>query len=379
MSPRNAGTPAEGCAIIDDPMHLDIGEHHKSAGPRTMRAARWHGRRDIRVGDIPVPDVTAGQVLVRVERVGLCGTDLEEYLEGPVDIPVVTPHPGSGIVAPLTLGHEVVGTVAECPGGELAPGQRVIPDVVVGCGHCWWCARHQTGLCPQLAVRGLQCDGGLAIYLAADAGTCVLVPKTTPVDVAAFAEPASVAVRALRKAGDIAGATAAIIGGGTIGLLTAQVARARGAARVIIVEPRKERRAIAEALGLSEVIGPDQVPALIRSGRGADVVLECAGNQPAMDTALALCRAGGTVVAIGTPGTPLTLPMRSVVLAEKRIVGSAAHLWDEDVAAAVAMLGSGLLQTGPLLTAVISLENVVRDGFERLARDPLAMKILVAP
>lgn len=344
-----------------------------------MRAARWHGRRDIRVGDVPVPEVTAGQVLVRVERVGLCGTDLEEYLEGPVDIPSVTPHPGSGMVAPLTLGHEVVGTVVQCPGGEIAPGARVIPDVVVGCGRCWWCARHQTGLCPQLAVRGLQCDGGLATYMAADAGTCVIVPDMTPVDVAAFAEPASVAVRAIRKAGDVTGATAAIVGAGTIGLLTAQVAKARGAARVVIVEPRKERRDIAAALGLSEVIAPDLVPVLARSGRGADVVLECAGNQPAMDAALALCRAGGTVVAIGTPGAPLTLPMRSVVLAEKRIVGSAAHLWDEDVAAAVAMLSGRLLRTEPLLTDVISLANVVEDGFERLARDPLALKILVAP
>lgn len=344
-----------------------------------MRAARWHGRRDIRLVDVPVPEVTAGQVLVRVERVGLCGTDLEEYLEGPVDIPVVTPHPGSGMTAPLTLGHEVVGTVAECPGGEIVPGTRVVPDVVVGCGQCWWCERHQTGLCPQLAVRGLQCDGGLATYLAADAGTCVIVPDMTPVDVAAFAEPTAVAVRAMRKAGDIAGATVAIVGAGTIGLLTAQVAQARGAARILVVEPRKERRDIAASLGLPEVIGPDAVAALAKAGRGADVVLECAGNQPAMDTALALCRAGGTVVAIGTPCTPLTLPMRSVVLAEKRILGSAAHLWDEDVAAAVALLGSGLLRTEPLLTDVIPLERAVEDGFERLARDPLALKILVAP
>ena len=346
---------------------------------RRMRAARWHGRRDIRLDEVPVPRVARGRVLVRVERVGLCGTDLEEYLEGPVDIPVAAPHPGSGVMAPLTLGHEVVCTVAECPGGELAPGTRVIPDVVVGCGRCWWCARHQTGLCPQLAVRGLQCDGGLATWLAADADTCVVVPDNTPVDVAAFAEPGAVAVRAMRKAGDVSGATVAIIGAGTIGLLTAQVAKARGAVRVVVVEPRKERRDIALALGFKDVIGPEQVPALGDGGRGADVVLECAGNQAAMDSALTACRAGGTLVAVGTPAAPLTLPMRSVVLAEKRILGSAAHLWDEDVAAAVAMLSGGLLQTGPLLTAVIPLEKVVSEGFERLARDPVALKILVAP
>ena len=165
--------------------------------PEVMQAARWYGPRDVRVEEIPVPRPDAGEVLVAVERTGLCGSDLEEYREGPTAIPADA--------VPLVLGHEVVGTVVESPSGNPSVGTRVVPDVVVGCGHCWWCARHQEGLCPQLLVRGQQQSGGLADFMIACAATCTPVPAGMDLDVAAFAEPTAVAVRALRKAGDLAG------------------------------------------------------------------------------------------------------------------------------------------------------------------------------
>jgi (R,R)-butanediol dehydrogenase/meso-butanediol dehydrogenase/diacetyl reductase len=94
-----------------------------------MAAARWYGVRDVRVDEVRTPVPLVGEVLVRVDRVGLCGSDLEEYRGGPVGIPQDA--------VPLILGHEVVGTVVACPGGELTIGTRVVPDVVVGCGRCW--------------------------------------------------------------------------------------------------------------------------------------------------------------------------------------------------------------------------------------------------
>ncbi|WP_158290947.1 zinc-dependent alcohol dehydrogenase [Kribbella antiqua] len=306
---------------------------------------------------MPVP--AAGQVLVEVERVGLCGTDLEEYLDGPIDAR-----------PPVILGHEIIGRVAECPGGELAVGTRVVPDVVAGCGTCWWCLRHQPGLCPQLAVLGLQRDGGLAEYMLAEATTCVVIPDDLSPNVAVFAEPAAVAVRALRKAGDLTGARIAVVGLGTIGNLVVQLAAASGAVEVHGIDPSPDRRALAARANF--VTAPGLVGQY-------DVVVECAGTQAAVTSALELTRPGGTVVLVGTGAEQLQFPVRDVVLREKRILGSAAHVWDEDVAAAVALLAREVLEPKPLVSKVIDLDSVVAEGLDALASDPELLKIIVAP
>ncbi|QBI54573.1 zinc-dependent alcohol dehydrogenase [Streptomonospora litoralis] len=347
----------------------------------TMPALRWHGPRDLRLDTVAVPEPGPGTVLVAVERVGLCGTDLEEYTDGPVQIPAAAAHPLSDRRAPVVLGHEVVGRVAACPGGELRTGARVVPDVVVGCGRCWWCGRHQPGLCPTGAVRGLQDDGGLAHYMAADAARAVEVPEHVPADAAGFAEPLSVAVRALRKAGDLSGACVAVLGAGTIGLLTAAVAAARGAGRVLAVDPVATRRRLAEGFGAAAA-PPDGAADLVGDascGRGADVVVECSGTPPAAAQAPLLARRGGTVVLVGTPPPGTGIAVREVVAREQRVLGSVAHIWDEDTAAAVALLSRGTIDPSPLLSAVVRLEDAVHGGFERLLRDRDALKVLVAP
>ncbi|WP_433892656.1 zinc-dependent alcohol dehydrogenase [Streptomyces sp. CA-111067] len=337
-----------------------------------MPAARWYAPRDVRTEQVPVPVPLPGQVLVAVERTGLCGSDLEEYREGPVAIP-----PSA---VPITLGHEVVGTVVECPGGEIALGTRVVPDVVVGCGRCWWCARHEEGLCPDLLVRGQQQDGGLARFMAADAATCVRVPDDLDVEVAAFAEPAAVAVRALRKAGDLSGAVVCVQGAGTVGQLIVQAALAAPATRVVAVDPVPGRRKLAQGFG-AVACAPDEAVDVVRSlsgGRGADVVLECAGVPSAPAASVAVSRRGATVVLVGFRHATLALPWLDVVLGERRLVGTAAHVWDTDVAPAVALLARGVLDPRPLHTATVPLGRAP-EAFERLDTDPSALKLLVAP
>jgi (R,R)-butanediol dehydrogenase / meso-butanediol dehydrogenase / diacetyl reductase len=190
---------------------------------QTMRAARWHNRRDVRIEEVPVPTPRADQVLVEVEWCGICGTDLEEYRDGPVNIPLEE-HPLTRHKAPITLGHEIVGKVVEAARDGSGPpeGARVIPDVVLGCGECWWCQRHEEGLCERGAVVGLHADGGLAQYVVATASTCVAVRPDLDAKVAALTEPTSVAVRALRKVPDPLGSSLLVIGAGTIGLLVIQ-------------------------------------------------------------------------------------------------------------------------------------------------------------
>ena len=340
--------------------------------PETMQAVRWHGPRDVRVEHIRVPHPADGEILVAVERAGVCGSDLEEYRAGPVAI-----RPKA---VPLVLGHEVVGTVVDSPSGTPAVGTRVVPDVVVGCGRCWWCLRHQEGLCPDLRVRGQQQDGGLAQFMIADAATCVTVPPDMNLDVAAFAEPTAVAVRALRKAGDLTGCAITVVGGGTVGHLIAQAALAGPCASVTVVDPVPHRRNMAAAVGatVADLADASDRIAALTGGRGADVVFECSGAATAPAEAVRLSRRGGTVVLVGFRAGHLTLPWLDVVLHERHLIGTAAHLWDVDVAGAVALLARGSVDPRLLHSGTVPLDQAT-DAFTRLDTDPSITKLLLVP
>ncbi|HVK23160.1 MAG TPA: alcohol dehydrogenase catalytic domain-containing protein [Actinokineospora sp.] len=328
-----------------------------------MLAARWFGRGDIRVEDVAPRPLRDDELLVKVHFCGICGTDLEEYRHGPLIIPTERPDPQSGRMAPLTLGHEVVGEVAVAAADGSGPpvGTHVVPDVVNGCGTCWWCLRHEDGLCRTLSVPGQQDDGGLAEYMVARARTCVPVPSGLSTADAVLAEPAAVAVRAVRKAPEILGATAVVIGGGTIGQLTAQAALAAGAARCWLVDPSDYRRSFAEARSAVRACAPDDLDAVVAElgEPGVDVVLECSGAPGQVERAVTLVRPGGTVVAVGLGGGPHTLPAADLVLGERRLVGSAAHVWDVDVAQAVGFLADGRLNADGLVTHRVPLRDLV--------------------
>jgi len=346
-----------------------------------MRAARWHAARDVRVDTVPVPTAGPGQALVRVERVGLCGTDVEEYLHGPLDVPVDAPHPRSGAQAPLSQGHEVVGVVADCPDRPDWVGRRVIPDVVEGCLQCWWCDHHEQGLCPELVVLGMHAPGGLAEFMLCRSATLVEVPVHVEPDIAAFAEPVAVAVRALAKAGDVRGATVVVVGAGVVGNLIAQVAGAAGA-QVVVQDPAPQRRALALTSGAVVAAADASESAGVvlgaTPGRLADVVFECAGRDESFADAIALTRSGGLVVLVGLSATTPTLPWRELVLGEKRLVGTAAHMWDTDVATAVDLLAGGIVDPRPLVSRTVTLDAVA-DVLEELAAPNDLAKVLVDP
>lgn len=336
-----------------------------------MRAARWYAAGDVRVDEVPVPVPHEDEALVEVSWCGICGSDLEEYADGPVVIPR----------GPLTLGHEVVGRVVRpAPDGSgPGAGTRVVVDVVDGCGRCWWCLRHEEGLCPDLRVRGLSADGGLAGQMSARAARLVPVPDALPDDLAALAEPLAVAVRALGKCGSVLGRTVAVLGGGTVGQLVARVARAVGAAHVVVVDPQESRRWIADEAGADLVLAPeDRALAAALSPTGVDIVIECAGRPGLAAVAVALVRRGGTVVLLGVTPGPSTLDLLDLVLGEKVVLGSAAHRWDDDVRTAVHLLASGTVRVDDLVTARIPLAEVVTQGLHVLRDRPSeALKILV--
>jgi 2-desacetyl-2-hydroxyethyl bacteriochlorophyllide A dehydrogenase len=345
--------------------------------PTHMKTLRWHGQLDLRFETIATPTPKDGELLLAVERVGICGTDKQEFVAGPIAIPTESP-PLNGSTAPLALGHEIVGKVARCPGGEWPEGIRVIPDVVRGCGRCWWCVRREEGLCPDLVVLGLQAQGGLAEYMVVDAARCVPIPSHVNVNDAAFAEPISVAVRALNKVGTDSGRTIAIVGAGVIGSLVAQLALHRGFKTPTLIDPVEFRRTLAQNLGFDSFAPEDLGKTLQKTQNlGYDVVVECAGTQSSVNIACQLVRSGGKVVLVGTGSDQMSIPIRHIVHAEISFCGSAAHMWDVDTSEAVKLLADGNMNVSPLLTDVVPLSEALAGGFMRLVEDDSVIKILI--
>ncbi|MGC5170093.1 zinc-dependent alcohol dehydrogenase [Microbacterium sp. DT81.1] len=340
-----------------------------------MRAARWTGRRAITVQVVPVPRPRTHEALIRVLWTGVCGSDVEEYLHGPVVI-----------AGEITLGHEIVGTVeaAAEDGSGPSAGTVVVVDVVTGCGRCYWCERHEEGLCAELSVTGQHVDGGLAEFVVGRADRLIPVPVGVPPVHAALAEPLAVAVRAARKAGALIGRGALIVGGGTVGMLLAQVLKAGGASPVVVVEPATSRRRIIESWGIATAwadTAAERAEAVrgLFPDRGVDIVAECSGRKGMTAEAVRLVRRGGTVILLGVLPEEEKVDVLDVVLGEKVIVGSAAHMWDDDVSVGIEMLAAGLVDVAPMITHREHLSNV-SGAFEMLTEQGnTVIKMVIGP
>jgi len=343
-----------------------------------VEAVRWHARDDVRVEEVPPPPPPGpGEVQLRVSWCGICGTDLEEWQDGPLFIPVGAPHPVTGARAPIVLGHEFVGVVTAVGPGVTEPalGQRAAVDTIVYCGTCHWCRRGEVIRCPSLGALGLHADGGLAGLCNAPARMCLPVPDSVPDDDAALAEPLAVAVRALRRGRLQPGERVAIVGAGAVGLMALQAAIAFGAESAVVIEPLPERRALAMRLGADR-----HVPAGDAAAVDADVAVECAGSPAAVETAVQALRAGGRAVVLGIGTRPVTVPPLDLVIGEKSIVGSLSHVWDEDFRIALGLLGRGAVQAAPLISDRIPLSAAVSGGLALLRDEPgKHVKILVQP
>lgn len=352
-----------------------------------VRAARWFGPGDVRVIDVPDPTPGALDVVVDVAWCGICCTDLEEYLHGPVSIPVAGPHPLTGHRAPVTLGHEFVGTVASVGSGSstLTVGTPVIVETALSCGRCPYCRDGQPPLCTAWATIGLHTDGGIAEQVVVPEASCLPLPDGLALRDAALVEPTEVAVRAVAKADIREGQTVAVVGGGTVGLLVLQVACAAGARGAYVSEPLAERRALASRLGATACVDPgepDWAQPIIDGcdGVGPHVVFECAGAPGTLDVAVRLARKGGRVVLVALYPEPVRLDALDLIVGEKQLFGTVQHQRDTDLRRAVDLLAHGVVNVRPLVTDTVPLSRAVEDGLDALAKRPdRHLKILVDP
>jgi (R,R)-butanediol dehydrogenase/meso-butanediol dehydrogenase/diacetyl reductase len=349
-----------------------------------MRAAVYHGTADVRVEDVSPPGEPApGELLIEVTRAAICGTDAGEYTHGPRMIPLHQPHPATGHVGPLILGHEFVGRVAVLGDGvdSLRVGDRVACGAGVSCGRCGWCKAGRTNLCASYYTLGLNVAGGLAEAVSSPAGICHVVPDSVDDEAAAMAQPLAVAIHALERGGVREGQTLAVIGVGGIGSFVVGAAAARGLRRLIAIDVDPARLVAARSLGADEVIdaGAEDVAASVREvtdGDGADVVIECSGASVSPTSAIHAARRGGRVVILGLQQAPPPVDLFDAALREVDLATTVAHVCDTDLPAALGVLASTDLAQH-VLDRVIPVSEIVEQGLVPLAEGRAGGKIVV--
>ncbi|MCY4475619.1 MAG: alcohol dehydrogenase catalytic domain-containing protein [Chloroflexi bacterium] len=350
-----------------------------------MKALRIHGNKDIRMEDLPEPNPGIGEAKLRITNTSICATDIEEWQYGPLWTQHGGPNPISGQEMPLILGHEISGHVAELGDGadDLAVGDRVVVNNVRTCGACFWCMRGSQATCNSMCVAGLSADGGLAEYMTWPASHLIKLPDNVSDREAPLIEPATVAVHAVRRSGVKVGDNVAVIGCGTVGLLTMQAFRAAGA-RVIAVDVREQSIALAKELGADETLnssdhGAHEQLLELTGGIGPDIVAETAGAAETPNMAIEWTRRSGTTVLVGIYSATPKFDFNSIVGQEKTVIGSVAAS-PGDMAATVQLLADGKLSVKELISAVVPLDRVIRDGFERmLSPEKDVFRILVTP
>lgn len=342
-----------------------------------MKALVLTAYRRLEMRDVPTPEPGPRELRVRVHACGICGSDVHGY-DG-----------SSGRrIPPLIMGHEAAGVV-DAVGAEVAgyrPGDRVTFDSTIHCGECGFCRAGQVNLCDNRRVVGVapgeyRQDGAFAEAVVVPERIVCRLPEAVPFEHAAMVEPLSVAVHAVERAKPVAGDQALVVGCGMIGLLTLQVARAAGCARVIAVDLDEGRLAQAARLGADVTLhGGSDVPARIvelTGGRGVDVAFEAVGASEPIATAVASLRKGGTLVLIGNVTPRVELNLQAIVTRELSLLGTCASSGEYE--AALELLARGKVRLDGLISAIAPLA----DGpawFERLyAREPGLMKVVLQP
>lgn len=258
-----------------------------------MQAALFNSPHNINLVDYPLTKLEPDQLLVKVGACGICGTDFHIYKgHAPVKAPVI-------------LGHEFAGEIAEIGKDvkSFSIGDKVAVNPNIHCGYCEYCRMGKINLCNNLKALGVTINGGLAQYSIVPVSQAYHLPKDFPLRHAAFAEPLSCCIHGIDQADIKVGNKVVIIGAGTIGLLMIQLAILKGSSKIIVLDPVPEKRKLALDLNADYVFDPFEEKLVqkvkeVTSG-GAEVVIECVGNEAAAQTSLNLVRRGGTIVIFG--------------------------------------------------------------------------------
>ncbi len=355
---------------------------------KTVRAIRFHGQGDVRVEQVAAPDPVLGRsdVLLAPLFCGICGTDLHEFVAGPIVTPK-EPNALTGATLPQILGHEFSARVLAVGEGvsSVAPGDRVSIQPLMGPDDDYYVRRGLVHLSETLGVVGLSWQwGGMGQRAVVQEKNVIKVPDALDDRQAALIEPAAVAVYALDRSRIKVGDTVLVSGLGPIGALTMLAAKAAGASRIFVSETNPTRLALARDL-LPEAITIDprseDLAAIVRahteSGVGVDAALECVGNEASFNGCIAAVRRQGVVVQVGLHTKRASVdPM---VWALKDLSIEAVWCYPVQIWPRIAtMIASGAFPVEKIVTSVIAMDDVVEKGFKELL-DPAGrqLKVLV--
>ena len=351
-----------------------------------MKAVVWHGRRDVRVDNVAEPQSPGpGQVTIKVSWCGICGSDLHEYETGPLGISTREPHPLTGRMAPIILGHEFSGDIFKVGEGVdgLSEGERVVASPIWYCGQCYWCRRGEYNLCQVAAILGTHADGACAEYINVPAYTVYKLPPRISYEVGALVEPLSIGIRGVKQGNIKPGDTVAIWGAGPIGLFALQSAWTAGAISVYVIEVAKKRKECAAELGATAVLDPNEVNAVreiyrLTNGVGVDVTIECVGEKVTGEQTMRLTKRGGRTAIVGMFHEPCQIDLNRISVLEREVVGVFVN--NGEFEPAIAYLADGRVKGEPMISGKIGIDDIVEKGLEELSgHKDRNIKILVSP
>ncbi len=333
-----------------------------------------YGEEDLELKEWPEPSPDSDQVKLKIAAAGICGTDIE-ILKGTWKCR-----------PPVVLGHEFCGTVVETGSRvqRFKPGDRVVAsNPAKTCGMCYHCIAGNPFMCSERVSAGYMVDGAFAEYLCIDARQCHLLPGHVTFREAALGEPLSVAVHAVIERATVhAGDLVLVSGPGCVGLLTARIAKLEGATVIVAgIGKDKPRLACAKELGADAVVNAADQSLLemvldYSTGRGADVVFECAGSAASLAACWEAVRKEGTLVPIGVYPGPIQTDFNKITMKELRVIGSYGYVWTS-WQRSVRLLAEGKVNTGLLVSHEFPLHEF-REAF-RVTQDGTATKVVFSP
>ena len=340
-----------------------------------MRVAMYYNNHDVRLEEMPVPRIGPGELLLRVDASGLCGSDVMEWYR--VER------------APMVLGHEVAGEVVEVGEGvtQYKAGDRLVVTHHVPCNACHFCLSGRHTVCDTLRQTNFD-PGGLAEFLRVpqinvDRGV-LPIPDHVSSEAAAFTEPLACVYRGQRRAGLQPGQSVLVIGSGLAGLLHAMLARALGAGKILASDLVESRLEAALQLGAeAAILATDDVPARVRERNGgllADLVIVCTGALPALKQALESVERGGTVLVFAPtdPGVDLPVPVNDVFFRNDITMTTTYAAAPSDLAAALGLISAGRVQVERMISHRLGLADAGL-GFKLTAEARDSLKVIIQP
>lgn len=322
--------------------------------------------------DVPIPDIEENEMIIKMERLGICGSDIQVYhgKHNYMSFPVVQGHEGSGVI--YQMGNKVE---------DFSIGDKVTIQPQIFCGKCYPCTIGKINVCKNLKVYGVHTNGLATEYFNVDASKVIKIPENITFDEGAMIEPTAVAVHAAKKCGDVNGGNILVFGAGTIGNLVAQVIKAMGAKNVMVADINKKRLELAQDCNIDYCINNKESNLKFEldkafGERGADAIIDCAAVKPTILEAIELARNASKIVVVGNFKEKIEIEMPMLQRREIDMIGVMMYL-REDYEDAIDLISKGKIQVKKLISNYFNIREF-HEAYSFIDKNPNdVMKVML--